>query len=320
MRILVTGGAGYIGSITVKYLQKQGHEVVVFDNLVYGHKESVDCPLIVGDLTDRDFLFSSLENQKFDGVIHFAAYALVGDSMHDPYRYFYSNLAGGINLLELMLKNEVNNIIFSSSCSIFGTPKKLPVSEGDEKHPESVYAETKYMFERILDWYDKTKGIKSISLRYFNAAGAAIDGTLGEEHDPETHIIPNIIKAVKNESAFPLFGNDYDTADGSCIRDYIHVQDLAVVHLRALDRLIETGKSDQFNLGTGQGYSNLEVIKMVEKVTGKNIKIENKPRRVGDPSTVYADNAKAKNLLGLDPKYSDLETIIKTAWDWHSKK
>lgn len=320
MRVLVTGGAGYIGSITVRYLRSQGHEVVVFDNLVYGHKESVDCPLIVGNLEDKDFLFKSFENQKFDGVIHFAAYALVGESMRNPYKYFYSNLLGGLNLLEFIKQNRINNIIFSSSCSIYGTPEKLPVSENDLKKPESVYAESKFMFEKILAWYDKIFDIKHINLRYFNASGAALDGSLGENHDPETHIIPIAIRSAINNTPFPLFGDDYDTSDGSCIRDYIHVEDLAIVHLQALNRLIETKKSDSFNLGTGNGYSNLEVIEMIKKVSGIDLTVEKKPRRAGDPSRVYADNSKTKQMLGFNPKYSDLETIVKTAWDWHSKK
>ncbi len=320
MRILVTGGAGYIGSITVKYLLDQGHEVVVFDNLVYGHKESVTCPLVVGNLEDKQFLFNSFENQKFDGVIHFAAYALAGESMKNPYKYFYSNLTGGLNLLELMKANQIKNIIFSSSCSIYGTPEKLPVTEDESKKPESVYGESKLMFEKILEWYDKVTDIKHINLRYFNAAGASLDGTLGEDHDPESHIIPIAIKSALNKTPFPLFGDDYDTFDGSCIRDYIHVEDLAIAHLQALNKVIENNKSDSFNLGKGKGYSNLEVIDAIKRVGGVDIQIEKKPRRPGDPSTIYADNSKARQILGFDPKYSDLETIIKTAWTWHSKK
>jgi len=319
MKILVTGGAGYIGSITVRYLQSQGHEVTVFDNLVYGHKESVNCPLIAGDLVDKEFLFKSIEGQKFDGVIHFAAYALAGESMQNPYKYFYNNLIGGLNLLELMKQNKIPNIIFSSSCSIYGAPEKLPVTEDETKKPESVYGESKLMFERILDWYDKTHGLKHINLRYFNAAGAALDGSLGEMHDPESHIIPIAIKSAMNHNPFPLFGDDYDTPDGSCVRDYIHVEDLAIAHLQALNYLSQVKKSDSFNLSSGHGYSNLEVIKMIEKISGLNLIIEKKSRRTGDPSTIYGDNTKAREMLSFDPKYSELETIIKTAWEWHSK-
>jgi UDP-glucose 4-epimerase len=319
MKILVTGGAGYIGSITVKYLINQGHDVVVFDNLVYGHRESINCPLIVGDLEDKEFLFNSLKEEKFDGVIHFAAYALAGESMQNPYKYFYSNLTGGLNLLEFMSEKQINNIIFSSSCSIYGAPEKLPVTEDESKKPESVYGESKLMFEKILGWYDKVKGVKHINLRYFNAAGAALDGSLGEDHDPETHIIPIAIKSALNNIPFPLFGDDYETPDGTCVRDYIHVEDLAVAHLQALNKVIESGQSDSFNLGKGQGYSNLEVIEMIKKISRRDIVIEKKARRFGDPSTIYADNTKARKILNFDPKYSDLETIIKTAWKWHSK-
>jgi UDP-glucose 4-epimerase len=319
MRILVTGGAGYIGSITVRYLLSQGHEVIVYDNLVYGHRESIDCPLIVGDLEDKDFLFKSFEDKKFDGVIHFAAYALAGESMQNPYKYFYSNLTGGLNLLELMKRNQIKHIIFSSSCSIYGAPDKLPVSEKESKKPESVYGESKLMFEKILDWYDKVTDIRHIDLRYFNAAGAAIDGSLGENHDPESHIIPIAIKAALNKTPFPLFGDDYDTPDGSCIRDYIHVEDLAIAHLQALNKVMETNQSDSFNLGKGKGYSNLEVVETIKKISGLDIAIEKKPRRLGDPSVIYADNSKAVSQLNFNPKYSDLETIINTAWNWHNK-
>lgn len=319
MKILVTGGAGYIGSITVKLLQEKGHQPVVFDNLIYGHKEAVTCPLIVGDLLDKDFLFKSFEKEKFDAVIHFAAYALAGESMENPYKYFYNNIQGGLNLLDLMRQNSIPDIIFSSTCSIYGTPKVLPVSEIEEKKPESVYGESKLMFEKILDWYDKIYGIKHISLRYFNAAGAALDGSLGEQHSPESHIIPVAIKAAINNQPFNLFGDDYSTKDGTCIRDYIHVQDLAEVHIQAINKLKETKTSDAFNLGTGNGYSNLEVLEMIKKVSGINLQIVKKPRRAGDPPMIFADNTKAKKELGFNPQYSDLETIVKTAWQWHKR-
>lgn len=319
MKILVTGGAGYIGSITVKLLQKEGHEVVVFDNLSNGHKEVVNCPLIIGDLIDKKFLFKSLENEKFDGVIHFASYALAGESMKNPQKYFYNNLIGGLNLLEFMKSNKLNNIIFSSSCAIYGTPKKLPVLETEPKKPESVYGETKLMFENILMWYDEIFGINHINLRYFNAVGASLDSSLGENHNNETHIIPLAIKAAISNSSFSLFGNDYDTPDGTCIRDYIHVEDLAAAHLLALNYLIKNNKSDSFNLGTGKGYSNLEVIKAIKSVSGKNIKIEDKPRRKGDPAIIYANSSKAQEVLGFMPMYSDLESIVKTAWKWHNR-
>lgn len=318
MKILVTGGAGYIGSITVKALIKEGHDVVVFDNLINGHKESVSTKLITGDLLDKDSL-KPLLDEKFDGVIHFAAYALAGESMKEPQKYFENNIQGGVNLLEFMKDAGIRNIIFSSTCAIFGTPESLPVTEDFKKSPESVYGQSKLMFEEVLSWYDKIYGIKYINLRYFNAAGASLDGELGEDHQPETHIIPIAIKAALSGSPFYLFGNDYDTPDGTCIRDYIHVEDLATAHVLALKKLEETGRSDSFNLGTGNGYSNLQILDMVKKVSGAQISVVAKPRREGDPPAIFADNTKVKNELGFVTKNSDLETIVRTAWEWHNK-
>ncbi len=318
-KILVTGGAGYIGSITVKQLLEKGFDVVVFDNLVNGHNTNVSCPLVVGDLTDKESLFKSLEGYEFDGVIHFAAYTLPGESMQNPYKYFHANLQGGLNLLELMKKKNIPSIIFSSTCALYGYPKHLPVSEDEEKKPESVYGESKLLFERILDWYDTLYDIHHINLRYFNAAGAALDGSLGERHNPETHIIPLAIKAILENRPFDLFGADYPTPDGTCIRDYIHVEDLGRAHILALQKLQQTKKSNSYNLGTGKGFSNREILSMIEKVSGKKITIEEKPRRTGDPAIIYADNAKAKKELGWIPQHSDLETIVKTAYDWYSK-
>lgn len=319
MKILVTGGAGYIGSITVKRLLEQKYEVTVVDNLVCGHKNAVSCELLVGDLTDETFLSSKLGNRTFDAVIHFAAYALAGESMKRPSKYFCNNILGGLNLLEFMRKGSINKIIFSSTCAIFGTPKKLPLDEEQEKIPESVYGQSKLMYEQILEWYRKIYGINYINLRYFNASGAALDGSLGEEHNPETHIIPLAIRSAVNNSQFQLFGNDYDTPNGTCIRDYIHVEDLAYSHILALEKINNENKSSSFNLGAGKGYSNLEVLEMVKKISGKDFSIKIAPRRLGDPAVVYADNAKAKTELGFEPKYSDLETIVKTAWKWHEK-
>ncbi len=320
MKILVTGGAGYIGSVTAKLLLDRGHEVVVFDNLTYGHKEAVSCPLIVGDLTDKDFLNKSFENVDFDAVIHFAAYALAGESMENPNKYFYNNIVGGLNLLELMRKKGVSNIVFSSTCAVYGAPEVLPVSENEKKIPESVYGESKLIFEKILYWYDQVYGIKYINLRYFNAAGAPLDAKLGEDHNPETHIIPLAIKAAISGGEFHLYGKDYQTKDGTCIRDYIHVQDLASAHILAINKLKESNKSDSFNLGTGKGYSNLEVLEMIKKVSGIDFKIKIDIRRHGDPPIIYADNRKSVRELGFSPKYSDLETIVKTAWQWHRKQ
>jgi UDP-glucose 4-epimerase len=319
MRILVTGGAGYIGSITVKELINSGYETVVFDNLVYGHRDAVSCKLIEGDLLDRATL-NTIEG-SFDAVIHFAAYALAGDSMNNPYKYFNSNLQGGLNLLEFMKDRKINNIIFSSTCAIYGYPSTLPVTENESKKPESVYGESKLMFENILKWYEKIYGIKHINLRYFNAAGATLEGDLGEDHDPETHIIPIAIKAAQGKtSRFKLFGNDYNTPDGTCIRDYIHVLDLAKAHTQALEKIIKTKKSDYFNLGTGKGHTNKEVIDMVKKISGTDFDIEIANRRIGDPDAIFADKTKAEKELGFNPKYSELQTIIETAWNWHKSR
>lgn len=318
MKILVTGGAGYIGSITAKSLIEKGHDVVVFDNLVNGHKDAVSTELVVGDLLERESL-NVLAGRNFDGVIHFAAYALAGESMEQPYKYFQNNILGGLNLLEFMRRSKIKNIIFSSTCAVYGTPRTLPVTEESEKSPESVYGQSKLMFEDILDWYDKIYGIRHMNLRYFNAAGAALDGSLGESHTPETHIIPVAIKSALSGSPFLLFGNDYNTPDGTCIRDYIHVEDLAAAHILALEKLDKSEKSDSFNLGSAKGYSNLEILEMVEKVSGIKINVEVVKRREGDPPQIFANNRKAKEELGFNAQHSDLKKIVETAWKWHSK-
>lgn len=319
MKLLVTGGAGYIGSVTVKELQRRGHAVTVFDNLVYGHKDAVDCELIEGDLLDKDLLASSIGDRSFDGVIHFAAYAYAGESMQNPYKYFHNNLQSGLNLLEVMREKKIPSIIFSSSCSIYGTPETIPVNEKESKKPESVYGESKLMFETILSWYQKIHGIEYINLRYFNASGAALDGSLGESHDPETHIIPLAIKAALENTTFTVNGNDYETPDGTAIRDYIHILDLASAHILALEKLQKDHKSDSYNLGTGNGYSNLEIINKIKEISGKEFPVTFGPRRPGDPPRVFADNTKAVTQLGWNPEYSDIDTIISSAWKWHSK-
>jgi len=318
MKILVTGGAGYIGSHTVAELLKQGHKILVFDNLAYGHKQAVTCPLVMGDLLHREQINSVFEKVKFDGVIHFAAYALAGESMKEPAKYFENNLQGGLNLLEAMREFKVAKIVFSSTCAIYGYPEKLPVSEEETKKPVSVYGESKLIFERILGWYDQIFKIKNVCLRYFNACGASLDKSIGEDHDPETHIIPVAIKvALGQRNEFTIFGDDYLTKDGTCIRDYIHVADLATAHLKALKYLFKEGKSNYFNVGTGQGYSNKEILAMIKKVSRRNFPVNVGPRRPGDPDEIYADNAKIKEVLGWQPKNSDLGTIIETAWNWH---
>lgn len=318
MKILVTGGAGYIGSHTVAELLKAGHEITVFDNLVYGHKEAIKCPLIVGDLLHKEEIAEVFDKEKFDGVIHFAGYSLVGESMQVPAKYFENNLLGGANLLEAMKTHGVNKIVFSSSCSQYGFPEKLPVVEEESKKPLSVYGETKLMFEKILSWYDNLFGIKNVCLRYFNACGAALDGSIGEDHKPETHLIPLVMQtALGQREKQTIFGDDYKTPDGTNIRDYIHVLDLASAHIKALEYLTKESTSNYFNLGTGKGYSVKEIISTIKSVSGVDFKVEIGPRRPGDPDAIFADNSKIKKVLKWEPKYSDLETIIKTAWNWH---
>ncbi len=320
MRILVTGGAGYIGSFMAQRLLERGDEVDIIDSMEVGNKELVPAgaKLHVGNLLDKEFVLNFFKKNKIDAVIHFAAYALAGESMTNPEKYFENNIQGGLNILDSM-KSAVPYFIFSSTCAIYGTPTKIPVTEDESKKPESAYGESKLTFEKVLEWYDQIFGIKNVRLRYFNAAGASLDGLRGEKHKVETHIIPIAIKAALNGEEFPLYGTDYPTPDGTCIRDYIHVLDLVEAHLLALDYLRKENRSDYFNLGTGKGYSNLEILNTIEKVGGTKIKIKKMPRRSGDPSIIYADNTKAKKLLGFKPQYSDIEKIIKTAWDWHEK-
>jgi UDP-glucose 4-epimerase len=318
MKILVTGGAGYIGSHTVKELQNQKHEVTVFDNLIYGHKQAVNCPLVKGDLLNKESIKAVFKKYQFDAVIHFAAYAQAGESMTDPAKYFENNIQGGLNLLESMRESGVKNLVFSSTCAIYGYPDKLPVGEDESKKPVSVYGESKLSFEKILAWYDQIFGIKNVCLRYFNACGDSLDSSIGEDHRPETHIIPVAMEvALGKREKFQIFGDDYPTTDGTNIRDYIHVLDLASAHILALKYLIKKKKSNFFNVGTGQGYSNKQILDMVKKVTQKDFPVLIAPRRPGDPAQIFADNRKIKKELGWSPQFSDLETIVKSAWDWH---
>lgn len=321
MKFLITGGAGYIGSITNRYIRSLGHETVVFDNLSTGHKEVVEgSELIVGDLRNTNDIEHVFQGRNFDGVIHFAAKALAGESMEKPTEYFENNILGGLHLLEAMHNANCQNIIFSSTCAVYGFPENLPVSESESYKPVSVYGASKRMFEELLDWYEKVYGLKYVNLRYFNASGATLDGELGENHSPETHIIPTALDVAMGISKkFQLFGTDYKTADGTCIRDYIHVLDLADAHTKALEYLINGGGSISLNLGVGKGYSNKEILSEVESVTRKKVFIENAPRRVGDPDAIYANSTKAQKILAWKPKYSDLNTIISSAWIWHQK-
>ncbi|HUD05208.1 MAG TPA: UDP-glucose 4-epimerase GalE [Patescibacteria group bacterium] len=320
MKILVTGGAGYIGSFMVKRLLEQGDEVVVADSLERGHKEAVDsrAKLVVGNLLDKNFV-QAVFKDKFDGVIHFAGFISMGESMENPYLYFQNNVFSSLNILEEMAETETNNFIFSSSAGVYGNPEQIPIPESSKTKPTNPYGESKLMVEKIIDWYGKTKKLSSVALRYFNAAGASLDGLMGEQHNPESHIIPKVISALMENKKFNLFGSDYKTKDGTCVRDYIHVLDLVEAHVLAIKKLQLDPGNYIYNVGTGVGFSNREIIGMVEKVSGQKVDIQNSPRRPGDADELVADPTKIKSELNFSPKYSDLETIVKTAWQWHKK-
>jgi UDP-glucose 4-epimerase len=319
MQILVTGGAGYIGSHVVKSLLKKGHQVVIFDNLSRGHIESIPAAVQFEkvDLLNYNQLTSSLKKYKIDAVIHFAAFAYVGESVVNPQLYYNNNLVGSFNLLNALKENSINRIVFSSTCSVYGNPIKIPISEDESTKPINPYAWTKLTIEQILKDYDTAFGFRFISLRYFNAAGASSDCTIGESHNPEPHLIPNVLSSTfANKNKLQIFGNDYPTHDGTCIRDYIHVEDLADAHVKALKYVKFENKSDIINLGTGKGNSVKEVINVVEEVTGRKVNSTIVKRREGDPAILVADNKKAKDILGWGPKY-DIKGIIKTAWQWY---
>lgn len=322
MKILVTGGVGYIGSITNAILRNKGFETTVFDNLSLGHKEAIgETKLFVGDLRNKEDIDMVFENDTFDAVIHFAGFSLAGESMEKPFEYFDNNLRGALNLLEAMRRHGCKSIIFSSTSAVYGYPTNIPVTEEDVIAPVSVYGSSKHMIEEIIGWYGRIYGIRSVSLRYFNAAGALPDGSLGEAHSHESHIIPIALDvAAGKRERFEVFGNDYETPDGTCIRDYIHVVDLADAHIKSAEYLKNGGVSVSLNLGVGRGYSNLEVLDTIARVTGKNVARSFGPRRPGDPAKLWADNKKAKEVLGWEPKYSNLESIIGSAWKWHQNK
>jgi len=316
MRIFVTGGAGYIGSVTAELLLDEGHEVAIFDNLIEGHRRAVDsrARFIEGDLADRGQIERALSNTRPDAVMHFAAYALVPESMRDPSKYFRNNVSNGLNLLDAMLTTGVQRIIFSSTCALFGPPDRVPIDETAPARPANPYGESKLAFEKILRWYDQVHGLKFVCLRYFNAAGATED--LGEDHRPETHLIPNVLKvALGQRPSLEIYGTDYETPDGTCIRDYIHIVDLAHAHILALGATA----SGFYNLGTGGGSSVREVIAACRKITGRKIDTIEKPRRLGDPPRLIASSEKIKNELGWQPQFQSLDVIIETAWAWHQK-
>lgn len=322
MKILVLGGAGYIGSHTVYSLIEQGNEVVIFDNFETGHIEVVhpEAKLYKGDLRNRAEIDQVLDKEKdIDAVIHFAANSLVGESMVKPLKYYDNNLCGTKVLLESLVEHKIKNIVFSSTAATYGEPIHTPILEDDPTNPTNCYGETKKAMERMFYWTEVAHGLKYVSLRYFNACGAHISGKIGEAHNPETHLIPIILQAANGtRDHISIFGTDYNTPDGTCIRDYIHVTDLAQAHILAVKYLLDGGNSDIFNLGNGVGFSVKEVIETARKVTGKEIKAIEEARRAGDPAVLIASSDKAKKILGWKPEYDDLSTIIETAWKWHS--
>jgi len=323
MSILVCGGAGYIGSHTVYELIKQGYQVVVIDNLQTGHKEAVHSEAIFyqGDMRDAKFLDEVFSKEKIDAVIHFAANSLVGESMTDPYKYYENNVYGTLKLLEAMRNHNVKRIVFSSTAAVYGEPKNIPILETDPTEPTNAYGETKLAMEKMFKWFDKAHGIKYISLRYFNVAGADISGEIGEDHNPETHLIPLVLQVPLNIREYiSIYGDDYDTPDGTCIRDYIHVTDLANAHILALERLLNGSDSDVFNLGNGQGFSVKEIIEAARKVTGHPIPAKVVARRPGDPARLVASNKKAIEVLGWKIQYPNIEDIIASAWKFHQNK
>lgn len=317
-KILVTGGAGYIGSFIVRQLREEGNEVIIIDNFSDGHAEAVKGFRVenIDLLIQKDKLENLFVKEKFDAVIHMASLIQMGESFVDPYKYFHQNLGNALNLLDAMVKAEVKYMVFSSSAGVYGTPKSLPIKEDDIKDPENPYGETKLMIEHFLKWFDKAHGIKSISVRYFNAAGAAEDGSIGEDHPDESHIIPIFIKmALKGESP-TIFGDDYDTPDGTNVRDYVHVIDLAKAHTLAIDALAKGAETNSYNAALSKGYSNNEIIKTIQEVTGLKFEAKVGERRKGDAPILYASNEKIKKELGWNPKY-DLKDMIKHAFIWH---
>ena len=322
MRVLITGGAGYIGSHTAKALARAGIEPVTYDNLSTGHSWAVKWgPLVEADLCDYQALKETIERYDITAAIHFAAHAYVGESVREPRKYFQNNVTNTLNLLDALLNTGVDRVVFSSSCAVYGIPDSTkPISEDNPKLPVNPYGESKLFIERVLDWYGRAYGLRWAALRYFNAAGADHDGELGEVHDPETHLLPLVIDAAMGKlSSVEMFGVDYPTADGTCIRDYVHVSDLAEAHVLALQQLLSGSESFAVNLGTGRGASVREIVAAVERVVGVKVEVRPAPRRPGDPPVLVADPARAENLLHWRPKLSSLQNIVSTAWDWHSR-
>jgi UDP-glucose 4-epimerase len=320
MAILVTGGAGYIGSVAVADLRAKGEDVVVIDNLAYGHRESVDVsiPFYEGNIGDKLLMTNILSRHNIEACMHFSAFAYVGESVEKPNMYFENNVEQTLKLLDVLIENNVKKFVFSSTCATFGEPQYVPI---DEKHPQSPtnpYGWTKFMVERILETYDTAYGLKFVALRYFNACGATEN--LGEHHSPETHLIPLVLFAAQGKIPHvSIFGDDYATPDGTAVRDYIHISDLSAAHLLALEHLRHGNSSEFINLGNGQGFSVKEVVETARRITGKNIEAKIAPRRAGDPSKLVADAKKAREILGWNPQFPDIESIIESAWKWHEK-
>lgn len=322
MKLLVLGGAGYIGSHTATELVDNGHEVVVADSLITGYKEAVPEKAVFyqGDIRDKEFLDNLMKKEQVDAVIHFAAFSLVGESVVNPLKYYENNLYGTKVLLDAMIENGVDKIVFSSTAATYGEPENIPILESDRTCPTNPYGETKLAMEKMIDWAAKAHNLRYVSLRYFNACGAHKSGEIGEAHNPESHLIPLVLQVPNGKREFiSIYGTDYDTPDGTCIRDYIHVTDLAKAHILAVEYLMNGGKSDIFNLGNGIGYSVKEVIDTARKVTGHPIMAKEEARRAGDPARLVASGQKAKDILGWDPEIKELSDIIESAWNWHLK-
>jgi UDP-glucose 4-epimerase len=317
-KILVTGGAGYIGSHTVHLLRKNGHEVVVVDDLSRGHEHNVDPVRFYRmNLLDTDALTGVLDKESADAVIHFAAYIAVGESTQKPELYFTNNVSGSISLFTAMQRTGLQRLVFSSTAAVYGTPERSPITEDMPYAPVSPYGDSKVMVEKILDWLDQYRGLRSVCLRYFNACGAEPGSGLGEEHEPETHLIPLLFRAIDSGKPVTVFGDDYETEDGTCVRDYVHVSDLAEAHIRAVESLMNGGPSAKFNVGTGSGKSVFEVIKAVEEVTGTKVPFTVGPRRPGDPPVLVANSERLQQSLGWKPSYPDVLDIVRTAWEFH---
>jgi UDP-glucose-4-epimerase GalE len=320
MRVLVTGGAGYVGSHSAKLLAERGHEVTVVDNLAEGHRAAVGkLPLVVADLLDRERITALILDKRIEAVMHFAAFAYVGVSVREPAKYYHNNIVGTLALLDAMRAGGVDRIVFSSTCATYGNPLRVPITEDHPQNPISPYGFTKLAIEHALADYSRAYNLGYAALRYFNASGAAADGTIGEDHDPETHLIPLVLQVALGQREYAeIFGTDYATPDGTCIRDYIHVDDLAAAHLAALEKL-QPGDELKLNLGTGEGASVKQVIDRCREVTGHPIPTRESPRRPGDPPELIADPSAAKRVLGWEAQYKDVRPIIETAWRWHSK-